>query len=198
MFLLDDTYWETLLTPQKGLGIFAKKTISKGTIIADYLGRLIQISDYDLDLDKHGLYLMYYSDQIAIYPNLAKSGPHLLNHSCAPNCWMYVYKGHTLFFALRTILPKEELTISYLLSPDDGSCHLCTHQCKCGYALCRGSMHLTPLQYEIWKNYQHHSHPKNQKTKVKVGTDLQGLISYPTILATDLIYATIKEVVNST
>ncbi len=135
MFLISDDYWQVQKTKHKGLGVFAKKKILKNTIISDYLGKVVKTADYDLGLDKKGLYLMYFSDQASIYPDLDKPGPHLINHSCTPNCWMYVYRGHTLFYATRNIEPGEEITIDYLLSPNDD------HVCLCDGKNCTGKLH---------------------------------------------------------
>ena len=108
MFLIPEDHWEVRCTKEKGKGIFAKKEIKAGTIIGDYLGKIIKTAEYDLDKDKKGLFLMYFTDRASIYPDLKKPGIHLLNHSCSPNCWIYTFKGHTLFFALRKIEPGEE------------------------------------------------------------------------------------------
>ncbi|MDO8341371.1 MAG: SET domain-containing protein, partial [Candidatus Woesebacteria bacterium] len=136
MFLLKKSYWEVKKTKNRGYGVFIKEKIIKGTIIGDYIGKVIETSKYDLKNDKKGLYLMYYTDKAAIYPNLKKLGIHLLNHSCKPNCWIYTYCGHTLFFAIRNIKAGEELTISYLLPPKDTTCNPCTHNCRCGSKTC--------------------------------------------------------------
>src|ERR1700687_1155673 len=103
MFLLPREFWEIKKTKEKGLGVTARKKINKGTIIGDYLGKVIKTREYDFSKVKQELYLLYYSDQASIYPDLGEPGIHLINHSCAPNCWMYTYKGHTLFFAIRKI-----------------------------------------------------------------------------------------------
>jgi len=154
MFLIKDDFWQVKRTKEKGLGIFAKKGIEAGTIIGDYLGKVIETARYDFNNDKDGLYLMYYTDEASIYPNLKKPGIHLLNHSCAPNCWIYTYQYHTLFFALRNIKPTEELTISYLLSPKGKSCNPCKHICKCNSKFCTGTMHLSKDKYKKWQKFQ--------------------------------------------
>lgn len=176
MFLIGKDYWEIKNTKHKGRGVFAKKEIAKGTIISDYLGKVIKTADYDLELDKQGLYLMYFSDQASIYPDLTKPGPHLINHSCDPNCWMYIYKGHTLFFALRTINPEEELTISYLLSPDENN----THICKCDSKFCTGNMHLSPNKYLLWKKIKNEFN-NTRRSKIVFGENLTPLKHYPVI-----------------
>ena len=194
MFLIKDDYWEIKKTKEKGYGVFAKKKIRKGTIIGDYLGKVIKISEYDLDNDKNGLFLMYLTDLAAIYPSLKKPDIHLLNHSCTPNCWIYIYRGHTLFFALREIEPGEELTISYLLSPKDETCNPCTHTCKCGSKFCTGTMHLSKDKYEIWQNLQDEEKKKTKTAKFTFGKNLPKLASYPKIIPNNPIYAIISSV----
>ena len=82
MFLISKDYWEVRETKEKGRGVFAKKGIAAGTVVGDYLGRVIKTAEYDLDRDKEGLYLMYLTDEASIYPDLKKPGLHLFNHSC--------------------------------------------------------------------------------------------------------------------
>lgn len=165
MFLIGEEFWEVRTTKDKGLGVFARKPIAKGTIISDYLGQIIKLADYDLELDKAGLYLMYYSDEFGIYPDLSKPGPHLINHDCEPNCWMYIYKGHTLFYALRNIIVGEEMTINYLLGPEDD------HRCLCGSKKCSGAMR-SIIRAET----------QTRKAKVMAGQNLPPLATYPTTL----------------
>jgi len=160
MFLIDKSYWEIRKTEKKGKGVFAKKTILKGTIVGDYIGKLIHIKDVDLEKEKKNLYLMSYSDEYGIYPDLKKPGVHLINHSCSPNCFIHKYKDRTLVFALKDIERKEELTIHYLLPPKL-NCKNCTHTCYCESKNCTGSMHLSDKKYKIWQSFQ-----KNQKGKV--------------------------------
>lgn len=179
MFLLKDDFWEVKKTREKGYGVFTKKEIKAGTVIGDYLGKVINITEYDLDLDKKGLYLMYYTDQASIYPDLTKPGPHLINHSCTPNCWIYIFHGHTLFFALRKIKPGEELTISYLLSPKDKTCNPCNHNCKCESKFCTGTMHLSKDKYKRWQKFQDEEKKKTRITKFVFGKNLEKLKSYP-------------------
>lgn len=190
MFLISRDFWQVKKTKQKGLGVFAKKEIGAGTIIGDYLGKVIETAQYDLDKDKRGLFLMYYSDQASIYPDLKKPGIHLLNHSCTPNCWIYTYRGHTLFFALRAIKPGEELTISYLLSPKDG-CDPCPHVCKCDSQFCTGTMHLPKDKYAKWQRFQNAQKKKTKAAKVVFGKNLPKLTSYPKTIPKNPIYATI-------
>jgi uncharacterized protein len=179
MFLLSGDYWEVRKTKEKGNGVFAKKGLIAGTVIGDYLGMVVKTEEYDLDEDRHGLYLMYYDDQTCVYPDLSKPGIHLLNHSCAPNCWMYIYHGHTLFYAIRDINSDEELTISYLLSPKDEMCDPCPHICLCGHVCCRGTMHMPKKAYKIWDQFQGRLRKETKPLLAVVGEELPRLSSYP-------------------
>lgn len=188
MILLSSQYWTIKNTKEKGQGIFSKKKILAGTVIGDYLGKVIKTADYDLDLDKDGLYLMYLSDKASIYPDLSAPGPHLLNHSCNPNSWMYIYQGHTLFFAIKDILPKEEITISYLLSPNEGTCSPCTHTCKCNSKNCTSTMHLPKDKFDLWQSFQKKQSKQTKKARYFYGKNLSPLTSYPKTLPIDPIY----------
>ena len=192
MFLLPVDCWTVRETKEKGKGVFACKKIKKGTVISDYLGTVIKTAEYDLENDKKGLYLMYFTDQASIYPDVAKPGPHLLNHSCAPNCWMYVYKGHTLFFALKTIQKGDELTISYLLSPNEGSCSPCTHVCKCRSKHCVQTMHLSKKNYTLWQAFLKAERKKTRRTSFSFGTYLPPLASYPHTIPFHPIYSVLS------
>ncbi len=187
MFLIKNDSWQIKKTKEKGFGVFVKKEIKAGTIIGDYLGKVIKTAQYDLDRDKEGLYLMFYTNEASIYPDLKKPGIHLLNHSCSPNCWIYIYRGHTLFFALRNIKPGEELTISYLLSPKD-NCNPCSHTCKCQSQLCTGSMHLSKVKYKVWQKFQNNQKKKTKTFKAIFNKFLPKLTSYPKIIPNNPIY----------
>ena len=188
MFLLSDDSWEVRETPFKGKGVFVTKQIEKGTVIGDYLGTVIQMSEYDIEEDSRGLYLMYLTDEFCIYPDLKKPGLHFINHSCKPNCWMYTYDFHTLFFALRTIQSGEELCISYLLSPMDSTCDPCTHICYCKEQSCTGTMHLSQTQFILWQEFQKKRQQIIGKIHHTVNSPLQRLKNYPSTISVDSIY----------
>ncbi len=193
MFLLPSESWYVKRTKSTGLGIFTKEKIHAGTVIGDYLGRVIKTADYDIGQDRLGLFLMYYTDTFSIYPDIQKPGIHLINHSCTPNCWIYIHRGHTLFFSLRDIAPDEELTISYLLSPKDETCNPCTHICACESTTCTGTMHLSKGKYDRWQVFQKAHKLGSRVAPCKEGKYLPELSHYPTQIPIDPIYASIIE-----
>lgn len=179
MIFIPRNSWQIKKVGKKGNGIFAKKRIAKGTIIGDYIGTVLKTIDVDLAKEQKNLYMMYFSDQAVIYPDLKKAGIHLLNHSCKPNCWIYTTKGHTLVFAIQQIEPKEELTIDYLLAPKTELCNPCTHKCECMSENCRGSFHLDNKKFKKWRKLEDSIIKKDKRQKVEYGKTLPLLSRYP-------------------
>ena len=178
MFLIPESFWEIRKTKAKGRGIFAKKPISAGTLIGDYVGKLVHLKDVDFGKEKKKLYLMYYSDTTGIYPDLRKPGVHLLNHSCSPNCWITRFRNHTIVFALKNIKKREELTISYLLPPKN-ICKPCPHICHCQSKRCTKTMHLTEGGYKKWQDFQDKEEKKGKYKKINNENILKPLAKYP-------------------
>jgi hypothetical protein len=179
MFLIPEDAWEVRETAKKGRGLFARKDILPGIIIGDYLGKVIHPADEDEINEEENFYLMYYHDRASIFPNLLEPDIYLLNHSCTPNTWMYTYRGHTLFFALRHIFPGEELTINYLLSPQDDTCAPCSHLCSCEGVICHQTMHLSKKRYALWSEFHNQEMARTKPERIRYGKDLPPLSSYP-------------------
>lgn len=189
MILLADDSWEIKNTNNTGRGIFAKKDIAPGIVIGDYIGKVIKTAIDDITEKDEGLYLMYYHNHASIYPtNLLSPGIHLINHACFPNCWMFIYKGHTLFFTLRHIFKGEELTVSYLLSPDT-SCNPCTHVCTCESNRCSQTMHMSKDLFEKWSTFSEAQAKQTKRARIRYGHELPRLPSYPNTIANHPIYS---------
>lgn len=188
MILLPPDSWEIKTTEKKGRGIFATKDIPAGTVVGDYIGKVIKTAEEDTYEKDEGLYLMYYHDYASLYPlDIKAPGVHLINHACAPNCWMYTYKGHTLFFTLRHIFAGEELTVSYLLSPDI-TCDPCTHTCKCEGLICYQTMHLSKERFEIWNEVNIELSNKTKRERIRYGKELPKITAYPKKIPDNPVY----------
>lgn len=177
MIFLPNNAWEVRTAPNKGRGLFAKQTIQQGTIIGDYIGKVIH--PRDAIVDEEHFYLMYYHDRAAISPDLTKPGVHLLNNACIPNCSLYIYKGHTLAFALKDISSGEELTIRYLLAPQNDFCNPCKHTCRCGNSRCVGTMHLDQETYTQWRELTEAQTKETRRARIRYGKELPLLDVYP-------------------
>lgn len=188
MILLPYGAWEIKVSTSRGKGFFTKKDIPAGTVIGDYLGKVLRNTELDIPDTAESFYLMYYHDRASIYPDLKTEDLHLINHSCEPNTAMYIYQGHTLFFALRNIAANEELTISYMLSSQDEFCDPCLHVCKCGSKTCSGTMHLSNKRYAAWKSFQSTQAAKSKRKRIAYNKPLKKLAVYPQSVADDVIY----------
>lgn len=187
MFILDESFWEVQNTDRKDRGIFAKKDIPGGTVIGDYLGKIVHP---DNEPDDEKLYTMYYSDNASIVSDPKEIGLHIINHSCMPNCDSHTYKNRILYFAARKIFKGEELTISYDLGPPDEDCNPCTHACFCETPLCRGSWHTSEESMEVWKEMYKGDYDEvmTAPPPVPYGEDLPLLLDYPTIVEDQPFY----------
>jgi hypothetical protein len=184
MIFLPDGSWDICETKHKGRGLFAKRTIPPGVIVGDYTGKVVRLSEFDFASDGGDVYLLCYHDRAGIYPDRSRPGLHLLNHSCAPNCWLYTYRGHTLAFTLRHIFPGEELTISYLLSPDDSERYVC----RCESFNCQGTMCLSREKYKKWRAFQDAREGEDTRARIRYGHELKLLSSYPKLIQDNAIY----------
>jgi hypothetical protein len=187
MFVISEDFFEIKPVFQgKGRGVFAIKEIAAGTVIGDYLGKIIHPDDEPKESEP--MYTMYFSDEATILPDPQDPGVHIINHSCMPNLEAYTHEEHILYFALRRIFPGEELTIDYNLDPPDAECNPCTHACMCGAPMCRGSWHVSAQSMAKWEQSTHtHSH-EHVPLPVAYGENLPPLSSYPSHVEDDVDY----------
>ena len=65
------------------------------------------------------------------------SGAEIINHSCDPNLYAWILRGHILYMSRRLILPGEELTVDYCFPRD-----VVRVPCRCGARTCRGTINV--------------------------------------------------------
>ena len=78
-------------------------------------------------------YLFTLDDYWTIDGAFGGSGAEIINHSCDPNLFSCILKGHILYMSKRAIRAGEELTIDYRFSDKVERV-----KCRCGAKLCRG------------------------------------------------------------
>lgn len=182
MFLLEKNSYEIRKTKKKGRGVFALKHIPAGTLIGDYVGRVVNDKEAQALEEKYGngcYSFEYVGNDVSLFPvDLKAEGAHLINHSCAGNCSVSDYGGHNIFFALRHIFPGEEITFDYEFDPEsEGD----VSYCFCDSPFCRGTMYAR-FEKPSLKNKK--KTVKRKKTKIKyhvhkVGEILPPLAKYP-------------------
>ena len=123
-------------SPIDGRGCFAAAFFPKGRKIAEYAGERISRREAERRMKRRRKHRVCYLDA-RTYLDGARggNGTHYINHSCRPNCYMRLTRGHLLFMALRDINPGEEITCDYVSThhPDD-------YPCRCKAAGCRGTI----------------------------------------------------------
>jgi hypothetical protein len=182
MFLLPDSVYNIKKVPDKGRGVFAARDIEAGTVIGDYLGKIIKSGTADESRD--GLYDMAGGKKYDILANPKVKGVHFINHSCANNCDVYPYQGHMLFFALRKIFKNEELSLNYwLYAPDEKNTICANHACYCESEICTGTMHHAAANFDLWERFiKKQFGAAYNKLPGKYGQQLSPLTSYPTFI----------------
>jgi SET domain-containing protein len=131
-----------------GRGVFATRTIRKGSDIIEYRGRRISIDeadnlpDSDPDNPFH-TFLFELNDGRVIDAGVRGNAARWINHSCQPNCVPYEDDDGRVFIeAKRTIRAGEELSYDYRLNvPGRRTARmLADYACRCGAPRCRGTM----------------------------------------------------------
>ena len=116
-----------------GLGCFATVHLPKGNRIAEYVGEKISRKEAMRRMKRPGgkriseLEADWYIDG-----SVEGNQTQYINHSCDPNADAFVIGGSLFIFALRKIVPGEEITVDYLNSFEQDQ-----SVCQCRTASCR-------------------------------------------------------------
>jgi uncharacterized protein len=116
-----------------GRGLFARGELPARRKLGELSGELVRLPEaWNTAAAQHKIYLVQVSARRALD---CSRGNHFkyLNHSCAPNCYLRVHRLRVEVYALRRIVPGEELTVDYGETP-----HRNGMRCSCGAANCRG------------------------------------------------------------
>jgi SET domain-containing protein len=119
-----------------GRGCFATKPFTRGRKIAEYAGERISAREAARRIRGREVHrVCYIDDRTYLDGARGGNGTHYINHSCRPNAYMRLTRGHILFMALRDIRPGEEITLDYVSTyhPDSKRCH-------CKAVSCRGTI----------------------------------------------------------
>jgi len=128
-----------------GTGIYAKKDISKGTNVIEYVGYLITKKEADdiadRELENHNknsengaVYIFDLNKKQDVNGNVSWNTAKWINHSCDPNCETEGDDDSIWIQAIGDIKKGAELTYDYCYDLDSYESHLC----KCGSKNCIG------------------------------------------------------------
>ena len=130
-----------------GRGVYATRTIPKGTRIIEYTGKRIPWKDameappHLPDEPFHTFYFGLENDEVIDAGNGGNEA-RWINHSCEPNCETAEEDLRIFVDALRKIEPGEELFYDYRIVPGERRTKKLESQfvCFCGSKKCRGTM----------------------------------------------------------
>ena len=127
-----------------GKGAFARRRISRGTRIIEYVGERITHEEADARyddaaMDRHHTCLMTVNRRWVIDAAVGGNDARFINHSCRPNCEIVVSRGRVFIDALADIEPGEELCYDYAYEREAGDDELAETRfpCHCGAPGCR-------------------------------------------------------------
>jgi hypothetical protein len=119
------------------LGVYAGERIPARRKVIEYTGERISRGE----TSRRGLgertYLFTLDNYWTLDGSVGGSGAELINHSCDPNLYAWIFKGHILYMSKRNIRRGEELTVDYHFSDKIDKVF-----CRCGSALCRGTINI--------------------------------------------------------
>lgn len=135
-----------------GTGVFAKRPIPKGTRVIEYAGRRLPKAQL-LEAAERGERKLTYVLNLDVLTAIdgAEEGndARFINHSCEPNCELYIFDNTPYIYAMEAIPEGTELTFDYKLQ-SGGSKRISLalsrelFPCNCGASLCRGTLVAPP------------------------------------------------------
>lgn len=121
--------------------------IPRGTRIIEYTGERVPLARLLADAGAAAgapVYTFRLNESTVVDGTRGGNEARLINHSCDPNCEVYVFEERVYVYAMRDITRGEELTFDYQLSralkgtPQRGA--NAAYRCRCGSPKCRGTM----------------------------------------------------------
>jgi uncharacterized protein len=118
-------------------GVYALERIPARRKVIEYTGERISRRETKRRGQGNLTYLFTLDDYWTVDGAIGGSGAEIINHSCDPNLYSCVFKGHILYMSRRLILPGEELTVDYRFSDKIEDV-----LCRCRSPRCRGTINL--------------------------------------------------------
>jgi SET domain-containing protein len=139
-------------SPIHGTGIFAKRPIPRGTRVITYQGEKVLKTQLMAEVERGERVLTYVLNLDAAFAiDGARQGndARFVNHSCQPNCEVYVFEGVPYIYAMEDLPEGIELTFDYRLqsTTTQGISKRLSRElfpCRCGSPACRGTLVALP------------------------------------------------------
>ena len=117
-----------------GFGAFAAEEIPAHRKIGEIRGEAISVAEArERAIGRQRIMIVEISARKAIDASKSHDPMRFTNHGCSPNARLSIQGGRIEFYALRAIVPGEEITVNYGQTHHEG-----TLACRCGAANCTG------------------------------------------------------------
>lgn len=143
----NDLPFEIHESPIQGFGAFATRAIPDGTRLIEYAGERLTPAEADArypdDADgRHHTYLFAIDDDVVVDAAVNGNEARFLNHSCDPNCDVFVEDGRLWIETIRDVAAGEELVYDYafVLPERHTPAAKRRYPCACGAPNCRGTI----------------------------------------------------------
>jgi SET domain-containing protein len=126
-----------------GRGVYTLGPIKKGARIIEYKGTQVPWESATPQADGPHTFLFGLTNgRDVIDPEVGGNEARWINHSCAPNCEAIEEGDRVFIYAMRSLLPGEELFYDYGLEVDEPRTKKLEreYQCRCGSPTCRGTL----------------------------------------------------------
>lgn len=114
-------------------GVYASERIPSQRKVIEYTGERISRRETKRRGTGSITYLFTLDAYWTIDGAFGGSGAEIINHSCDPNLYTTIRRGHILYMSKRPIRAGEELTVDYRFSDK-----IDMVKCRCGAETCRG------------------------------------------------------------
>lgn len=116
----------------QGRGLFAAANLPGRRKLGEISGELVKLPQARkaIEMAPH-IYFIELSRRWALECSQGNPFKHL-NHSCAPNCYLRIFRRRVEVYTLRRIPAGAELTVDYGVTPHQGGM-----RCACGACNCR-------------------------------------------------------------
>ena len=118
-------------------GVYAEERIPARRKVIEYTGEKISRRETKRRAESDLNYLFTLDKYWTIDGAVNGSGAEFINHSCEPNIYAQIMRGHILYMSKRVIEPGEELTVDYHFDS-----HVEKVACSCGAPRCRGTINV--------------------------------------------------------
>ncbi|MCX7871846.1 MAG: SET domain-containing protein-lysine N-methyltransferase [Verrucomicrobiae bacterium] len=131
---INNNLFEVRSSQIHGNGVFAKRKITAGEKIVEYVGNHITKQESKRLCEEGNNFIFELDEQTDIDGSVEWNPAKYINHSCSPNAEATIIDGHIWIVAIRDIEPGEEITFNYGYDLENYK----DHPCRCGAKNCVG------------------------------------------------------------